>query len=295
MFYLLFGNYLVERSAISETDYLAVKHKVQETNVKLGLLAMSEGLMTLTQANEVNRLQACMDKRFGDIATEKGYLNKEQVDHLLSLQETSYSKFIQLLVNKNLLTLDQIAIYLKDYQSLKGYTDSQMATLKSEDNEAVIPILLQLESQMHSELISLTIRNLIRFIDPEIYVTNSYIANDYVFENLAIQAATGDHNIQLGFSGNQESLLQIATIFADEEFTEIDADSYDAICEFINCINGLYATKLSEEDINIDMLPPYFYANQKMKCNNLVVVTVNFSDYTFDLILSIDSPIEYLQ
>ncbi|MDO5294574.1 MAG: chemotaxis protein CheX [bacterium] len=294
MFYLLFGNYLVERSAISEADYLAIKHKVQETNVKLGLIAVSEGLLTITQTNEVNRLQACMDKRFGDIATEKGYLTKDELTHLLSLQETSYSKFIQLLVNCNLLTLDEIAIYLKDYQSLKGYTDSQMAILKSEDNDAVIPILLQLENKMHTELISLTIRNLIRFIDPEIYITKSYITNEYAFENLAIQAAMGDHNIQLGFSGNQESLLQIANIFADEEFSAIDADSYDAICEFINCINGLYATKLSEDDIEIDMLPPYFYSNQKMKCENLAVVTVNFAEYAFDLILSIDSPIEYM-
>ena len=30
----------------------------------------------------------------------------------------------------------------------------------------------------------------------------------------------------------------------------------DAVCEFINCTNGLYASKLSQDNIELDMLPP---------------------------------------
>ncbi len=294
MFYLLFGNYLVKRSALTQADYLAIKHKVQEAGVKLGLIAVSEGLLTQKQADEVNRLQACMDHRFGDIAQEKGYLTEANVEHLLSLQENTYHKFIQLLIDQDLLTLDEITGYLKDYQSENGYTDSQMAIFKSGDTESVIPLLLHIDSKMHSELISLTIRNLIRFIDSNICIMKCYTTTEYEFENLAIQTAAGDHSIQLGFSGNADSLLTIANRFAEEEFTEIDADSYDAICEFINCINGQYATKLSEDDIEIDMLPPNFYANQKMICDTLIVVTLICAENHFDLVLSIDSPIEYM-
>lgn len=294
MFYLLFGQYLVERKLITESYFQHIKHKIQEASVKLGVIAVSEGLLTTSQAEAINRIQAGIDKRFGDIAMEKGYLTKGQIDNLLIMQGNTFLKFIQILIDEQKASLNDITEYLKDYQSEKGYTESQMAILRSGDFEEVLPIILRISDPMNSELICLTIRNLIRFIDPHVYVSKSVVTNEYTCENLAIQSAIGDHNIQLGFSGRKDSLLQIANIFADEEFEDIDADSYDAICEFINCINGLFATRLSENDINVDMLPPFYYTNTTLKCNNLVVVTVHFSDYSFDLILSIDSPIEYL-
>lgn len=68
------GHYLVDIGQITKEqlhDLLKEHHKVR---VKLGLIAVSEGLMTQEEADRVNRLQAIMDMRFGDIAVEERYL-----------------------------------------------------------------------------------------------------------------------------------------------------------------------------------------------------------------------------
>ena len=36
----------------------------------------------------------------------------------------------------------------------------------------------------------------------------------------------------------------------------MDEDVLDAVAEFTNCINGLYAAELSYQGVSIDMLPP---------------------------------------
>ena len=40
-----------------------------------------------------------------------------------------------------------------------------------------------------------------------------------------------------------------------------DEDSLDAVCEFINVCNGLFASKESLEGVHIDMLPPEMYTD----------------------------------
>ena len=71
----IIGSYLVDSGRITQQQLRAALDKMDAVRVKLGLIAVSEGFMTFAQAEEVNRLQAICDKRFGDIAVEKGYLS----------------------------------------------------------------------------------------------------------------------------------------------------------------------------------------------------------------------------
>ena len=59
-------------------------------------------------------------------------------------------------------------------------------------------------------------------------------------------------------TSDDDSLLVFAEGYAKESFTTVDDDALDAVCEFTNCINGLYASELSTKDVNIDMMPPIF-------------------------------------
>lgn len=74
-------------------------------------------------------------------------------------------------------------------------------------------------------------------------------------DNFAMQAMEGDHYLISGFAGCSDSLLAIANPFAGEEFDAVDLDALDAVGEFTNCINGLFASELSKEGVDIDMLP----------------------------------------
>jgi hypothetical protein len=74
MFGLYFGKYLVEKNRISQLQYEDIIQQQKNAHVKLGVIAVSEKLLTTRQAEEINNIQKMMDRRFGDIAIEKGYL-----------------------------------------------------------------------------------------------------------------------------------------------------------------------------------------------------------------------------
>ena len=59
------GNYLLEKNLITAEQLKDLMKEQQKVRVKLGLIAVAEGLMTQEEADKVNRLQAVMDKRFG--------------------------------------------------------------------------------------------------------------------------------------------------------------------------------------------------------------------------------------
>ena len=77
MFDRIFANYLAECGKLSEQNLKDIFSIQDSKRVRLGVIAVSEKLMSIEQVEEVNQLQAVLDKRFGDIAIEKGYLNSE--------------------------------------------------------------------------------------------------------------------------------------------------------------------------------------------------------------------------
>ena len=66
------GNYLIENQLLTTEQLRDLVREQRKVRVKLGLIAVAEGLMTQEEADKVNRLQTVMDKRFGDIAVETG-------------------------------------------------------------------------------------------------------------------------------------------------------------------------------------------------------------------------------
>lgn len=104
----------------------------------------------------------------------------------------------------------------------------------------------------------------------EIKEISSYHADYFV-----CQMAHGDTDIMLGISGNTKALLYLAGGFGREEYHEINEDSYDALCEITNMINGKFAAMLEEESVELEIVPPVCCEN----CN----ITTKGSFYTMCL------------
>ena len=62
-------------------------------------------------------------------------------------------------------------------------------------------------------------------------------------------------------------------MLAKEEFEQIDMDSLDAAGEFLNCINGLYASAMSRQDKFLELMPPE-YVDMSAKAKNACKVTI---------------------
>lgn len=293
MFGQYFGRYLLEKNKITREVFNDVVTLQKSSPAKLGVIAVAEKLLTTKQADEINELQKSMDLRFGDIAVEKGYLLSEEVTYLLNKQGNPYIKFVQAMTENNILTIEEIEQYLEEYKKEYGFTDNEIDCLKSGDIDRIIPTFVDVDSPFLCECISLTIRNVIRFINHEAVLKRSYVSKEYGFGNLAFQLMDGDHQIFVGFASNDNELLNIAEPFAKESFSSLDEDAFDSICEFINCSNGLYASKLSHEDVHIDMAPPEFSTNKKLITDGeIIIVPMLLNGAHVDLIVAANSNVK---
>lgn len=276
MFDQIFGNFLVETGKITKQQLADVIAFEGTVRVKLGLIAVAEKLLTEVQANEINQLQAIMDKRFGDIAVEKGYLTNDQVENLLKKQGNIYMIFVQTLIDKQLMTLEEIDKALEEYQAKMGFAHSDMDALVSGDVDRTVKLFLPTEEELVERHCAVAIRTFLRIIDSSAYVSKAYVTDSIQADKLAMQSLQGDHAITAAFVGKGDALLSTANTFANEEFETVDMDALDAIGEFTNCINGLFAVEMGNEGIDLDMLPPQFFDNAtEITGNKLCVMPIH--------------------
>lgn len=252
----ILGDYLVETGKISKEQLDAVVGQLDKVRVKLGLIAVAEGMMTTEQADEVNRLQAVMDKRFGDIAVEKGYLTDEQIGNLLKAQGNTYMTFVQALINEGMVKMDEIDSILEGFRVKNSFSKMDIEMLKSDDPEVVVPLFLTPETLKYQAIIGVVVRTIIRCVDRHVYVGKASLADKCELNMATVQKVEGNAGFVSAFMEQNGGLVRLASVFGQEEFNSLDDDALDAACEFLNCVNGLHASALSQKGEVLELLPP---------------------------------------
>lgn len=292
MFDRIFGKYLVSKECITAQQLEQVLMDQKNAHVKLGVIAVSDKMMTKEQTDEINHLQSITDRRFGDLAVEKGYLSEEQVGRLLKKQGNICLHFIQSIIDAGFMTLEEIDEELENYQDDMGLTNSDMDDLVSGDIGRAVGVFLPSQDEMYGRLCGVAVRTLLRLIDSTAYVEKAYVIDKIEVDNLAMQKSDGNFKVYTGFAGKEKNLLSIAVPYAKEEFEHVDLDALDAIGEFINCIDGLFASELSNENVDIDMLPPSFYEkNVTIQGDYFCVLPIVIQNNKIELVVAIDSDI----
>lgn len=289
MFSQLFGKYLVDHEVISQDTLTDILKEQNNARVKLGTIAVADGMLTEKQAEEINHLQTQMDKRFGDIAVEQKYLTDEQVSLLLKKQGNVAMKFYQLLTDKGGLTLTDIDKNLSDFQSANGFTDGELEALKEENIDKLIPLFAATMNPLVTGLAGLVLRNITRFVTTDFYPGRMHKVKDYEYTVLAGQVSRGDKFLYLGFAADSsmDGIIELANGFAHGTSISGSDEIYDAVSEFANLNNGLFASESSKTGLNIDMLPPVVYLNQKIS-GTAYTMPVYIHDRQVDIIISVD-------
>ena len=256
MFSQFFGNYLLENQKITAEQYESCMNYIKANRVKLGLIAESEGLLTSSQVMELNYLQVQSDERFGDLAVKKGYLTESDVNYLLGLQSNPYLLFVQALDENGCLSHDEIDYNLTAFQKENDYSNSIMKAIRDANIEGLLPAFVDVPDKRYLDLIGLTLRNIVRFINTFIRIAPGEFITGGKPKYAAYQHTIGDYQCMLGFTGEDDEILMMADGYAKEEFGVVDEDALDSIAEFTNCVNGLYAAELSFQNISMDMMPP---------------------------------------
>ena len=293
MFSQLFGKYLVEKGVIGYTDYREAVQKQLDVRVKLGTIAVAEGLLTEAQAETINKLQKQFDKRFGDIAVEKNFLTTEQVEGLLKKQGNPYMQFLEVLLDSGKASISEIETQFAAFQKENGFSSADMTALKHDDFESLVPIYAFSSKPFVTDIVSLMLRNINRFVSRDFYIEKIEHVNEMNYTCLAGQKTFGDHTIQLALAGEKtaEGFLKIASAFAGEDYATTEEDALDAVCEFINCTSGLFAAEQSKKDVELDMQPVYAYENQKLT-GDVYVLPIYIEDCEVKLVIGVDSEVE---
>ncbi|MCM1179103.1 MAG: hypothetical protein NC347_02515 [Clostridium sp.] len=302
MFGVYFGRYLVSKGILTPDQYNELITDSKNTKIKMGFLAVEEGAMTAEQADEVNMLQQTQDRRFGDIAIEKGYLTEEKVASLLKKQGDEYLPFVQALVDNNILSLADVHKEILAYKRSNRFTALDVEAIKSGDIDRIVPVFTKNESisPFVKDYVALAARNLVRFIDSRFQMEQIERIDSYDAPYMATQEMIGDYRLLTGFCGEAEGLKLIGESFVRREYAELDLaemdildvlDILDAACEFLNCNNGLFARKVDEEEIDLDMCPPEMRdtSSQIRADGNMYKVSFYIRDKKVDLIICVQS------
>lgn len=288
MFSQYFGHYLLNRELITKVQLADVLEFQQSVHVKFGVIAVDKGYMTPLQVVEVHEKQKQMDKRFGEIAIELGYLTNEQVEFLVSAQKQNHLFLAQALVDREYMTIEQFGAALNDFKKENSLSDDQFKAIKNGSIESLVEnILDEKDSEKkitYGKYLSLFVKNMIRFIDDQVYLE---IADGDAQQGkwLVHQEILGEFPLFTAISANEEVLLDIASIFAEETLTEVDELAKAAVSEFLNLHNGIYLVNMSNWGIELNMKPQEVIENT-MVTGDLFIVTVHISKGSFQLILS---------
>ncbi len=292
MFAELFGRYLVGENIIDAPTLEKLLKEQAETRVKLGMMAVAEGLITDDQATEINRRQQKEDKRFGDIAVEMGALTDAQVSGLLAKQGSPYMRFIQILVDETDVVASDIDGYLEGFRKKEGFDQSELDSIKEENVGGYISAFATASQPFVSNIAGQVLRNMTRFVSSDFYIERIKKINEVPYQTLTIQRCHGDHSIYIGLltENGDDAFILMANHITGKNYDSMTPEVYDAVGEFINGVSGLITTELASERMVIEIDPQAFYREQAIKGRGYLL-PIYIEGKEIELFVSVDTDV----
>lgn len=288
MFSQFFGNYLLKRGIITAPQLREVLALQDSVRVKLGVLAIDAGHMTAEQVEHTNALQAQIDKRFGEIAIDNGYMTEDNLTELLGQQNKRHLLISQALIDKELLTFEEIERVLDEYRKDSGLSEEEFNALKKNDMDTVTKAIVKMpdlgDANVYGEYFSLLVRNIIRFIDGNVMVQPAEKVREDAFETLVHQELDGRFKLYTGVSGSPDVMTEFARRFAKMDIAAFDELAIDSLSEFMNTHNGLFLSKLSNEWVELELSPSESKTDGVLKSIGVaykVPFSLSFGDFAF--------------
>lgn len=259
MFDQYLGSYLLRRNLISTDALREAMECEKEYRVKLGILAIDQGFMTSGQVEDIHNQQKQKDRKFGELAIENGYLTQENVDQLLLEQKEAHVSLGQVLIDQGLFSLADIERILEEYKRDAGLSGQDLTALRKGDVTVVVDKILGFSraKKYYRDYLILFVRNVIRFLDPYPQLTveeNEENHGDVLFIQ---QDLKGKYDFRTALLFQSEDAQELASRFSKEDIPADDPLIPEALKEFLNLHNGIFAVNLSNEGLHMELQPPF--------------------------------------
>lgn len=147
--------------------------------------------------------------------------------------------------------------------------------------------------EIYVQYFALFIRNLVRFIDSDVYFERAEAVEQQPFDCLIHQEMEGRYKIFTGFDGSVQAMVKFSALFAKMAIDSMDEVAHDSLGEFMNVQNGLFLSSLSNEWVELELMPSEFQRNGKLKSVGGVVYRIPFtlSFGKFNFFIGVGSPV----
>ena len=173
------------------------------------------------------------------------------------------------------------------------FTDNELKVIKQGNIDDMVTTFFDMNNDYYITQLQCAIKSLATFMNTQIVMESIEYIKEYRGQFMGCQIMDGDIDVFLGIAGEDDELVELASVFAGEDFTELDMDAYDALCELINVMNGAYATKLSGSEIEVTLHPPVFYKDTSVASDTgLYVAAFEMNGKTFKLLMAANDKIK---
>jgi len=261
MYTQFLGNYLLQKGIVSQEQLFNAMSRLSHTHIKLGTIAIHEGLMTAKEVDECLYVQTREDKRFGEIAIERGYLTDEQVNDLLSKQTPDYILLGQNLVEDNVFSYEELERILFDYRNETELYDLSLDVENEEAVKAIISkffILAEMPVEETNVMyLELMFNSLIRFVGEDFSPLTPMVLDEFPVTFGVSQVIRSNHEYLTHIDCDRDTAIEFASRYAKEEFFEFDEYVIAALEDFLNLHNGLFIVNVSNtHSKDISLAPP---------------------------------------
>jgi CheY-specific phosphatase CheX len=288
MFSQYFGQFLLSKKYLTKTQLKAALEYQQSVHLKLGVLAINAGYMNAQQANLTHQMQSKLDKRFGELAVEAGYLKENQLQELLSAEKFGHLLLAQSLIDNNYMSLEKFEQAINEYKVEYNISESQFDLLQKDNVEEIINTYVDLKGEKYGvqikRYISLFMRNIIRFVDSDIYTNQIKKVDEYKTSCAVTQRIKNSINLQTYINASEDVFAIIASRYAQENIVTVDEMAKDCVGELLNLNNGLYLVGMSNDGIELDMEPQSEFFDKTIYSTYVLPIQLPFG--SVELIIS---------
>lgn len=260
----------------------------KEFKAGLEIIAVVTKAMTPTAVQElINSIDKEIE-HFGETAVNQGMITDDKLDELLTYQSNDFMKFAQLLVDHGYVLYDTINHEMDEFQQKRDLSDVQLSALIHDDLDQCINIFVPLKSPQLKELAKTLVQTIRRLIDKDVYLEKAYTAHSVQLDKYACQMIVGDMHLKFYISASNDGLLAIANHFTGDTYATVTEDALDSVGEFINCVNGLFATNMSYDNISVDMNSPEYAMEGPFISNEMLyVIPMHVNGYSLRTVFEV--------
>ena len=245
-----FGQFLLERGAVT-TDLLLKAIELQDSiNLKLGETALAIKLITDDDVKRIHDAQRSEDLMFGDMAVKLGILSQQQLGQILDHQQKTHLRIGEALVQVNAFSAEDLARHLEAFQA----DQSRYATSKT-----LIPAGVS-HPDVWEICADLTVKMFTRVVGMQCHLGECQLLDRVPGDALvAAIDLSGDvaGRYLLAVSAELRDRIARAVLMEEEVSGEPEEVLDDTVLEYVNIVCGNVAAKAAHSGQLVEIRPPF--------------------------------------